>query len=355
MFSLSGSLALISLTGSALAATATYAVQMDHDFFAGPQTGIGSWFRADADQDATNGNSWCGYKYSNSDPIIAVSLRRMGGATYNSDPEKWRHITKKYCGLEAKVTDPQTGKSKLMYIGDGFDEKWVKSPSSIDIMIDAFADIHHHPGNNKNDVIRGVKWELTGRINEQWAAPGADWSVKKMDTGSDPSPDSDSGEYKPAPMTFITSKKPASPTPAPSHEYSPGSDNQKAPMGHPPAKQSNSPPAPTHVPSDEYNPGSDAPKAPMGHPHAKPSNAPPVPTHVPSESTPDQYSGKPSPTPTSGAPPTNAGKDTEGAHDNGSNDANEDTSKDSETPGGSYNPGRENSWPYCKDKAGSKQ
>lgn len=50
----------------------------------------------------------------------------MGGATYNSDQNAWRDDTRKHCGLEAKVTDPKTGKSKLMYIGDAFDDEWVK-------------------------------------------------------------------------------------------------------------------------------------------------------------------------------------------------------------------------------------
>lgn len=50
----------------------------------------------------------------------------MGGATYNSNPDAWRQQTRKYCGLEAKVTDPTTGKSQLMYIGDSFDDAWVR-------------------------------------------------------------------------------------------------------------------------------------------------------------------------------------------------------------------------------------
>lgn len=50
----------------------------------------------------------------------------MGGATYNSDPVAWKQQTQKYCGLEAKVTDPSTGKTMLLYIGDAFDDNWVK-------------------------------------------------------------------------------------------------------------------------------------------------------------------------------------------------------------------------------------
>jgi hypothetical protein len=49
----------------------------------------------------------------------------MGGHTYNSDPVAWKKETQKYCGLEAKVTDPSTGKTMLMYIGDSFDDRFV--------------------------------------------------------------------------------------------------------------------------------------------------------------------------------------------------------------------------------------
>lgn len=58
--------------------------------------------------------------------MISQSLKAMGGATYSSNPDAWRQQTRKYCGLEAKVTDPTTGKSQLMYIGDSFDDKWVR-------------------------------------------------------------------------------------------------------------------------------------------------------------------------------------------------------------------------------------
>lgn len=37
----------------------------------GLQSGVGSWYRASAGADSTNGKSWCGYEYYNSDPIFA--------------------------------------------------------------------------------------------------------------------------------------------------------------------------------------------------------------------------------------------------------------------------------------------
>lgn len=58
--------------------------------------------------------------------VLFKSLKAMGGATYNSNPTAWKQQTQKHCGLEARVTDPSTGKSMLMYIGDSFDDAWVK-------------------------------------------------------------------------------------------------------------------------------------------------------------------------------------------------------------------------------------
>ena len=58
--------------------------------------------------------------------MLNQSLKAMGGHTYNSDPVAWKKETQKFCGLEAKVTDPSTGKTSLLYIGDAFDDNWVK-------------------------------------------------------------------------------------------------------------------------------------------------------------------------------------------------------------------------------------
>lgn len=49
-----------------------YPVTVPSGFFAGPQSGIGSWYRANAASDSTSGRSWCGYDYYNSDPLFAV-------------------------------------------------------------------------------------------------------------------------------------------------------------------------------------------------------------------------------------------------------------------------------------------
>lgn len=66
----------VSITLAAVAAQAAasvYPVSVPQGFFPGSNNGvIGSWYRASAGQDATNGQSWCGYAYKDSDPIFAV-------------------------------------------------------------------------------------------------------------------------------------------------------------------------------------------------------------------------------------------------------------------------------------------
>jgi len=76
-----------------------------------------------------------------------------------------------YCGLEALVTTPD-GQTKLMVIGDGFDDAWVLTPGSIDIMHNAFTSLFGKYTNNKNDVIKGVSWVLTGTRNDKYKFRG---------------------------------------------------------------------------------------------------------------------------------------------------------------------------------------
>lgn len=42
-----------------------------------------------------------------------------------------------FCGLEAEVYSPRTGKTVTLYIADAFDDKWVRTLSSIDVMYDS--------------------------------------------------------------------------------------------------------------------------------------------------------------------------------------------------------------------------
>ena len=51
-------------------------------------------------------------------------------------------------------------------------------------MIAAFAAIHGNPNGDKNIVIKGVKWELTGKVNTLYAAPGASWPATSGGSGS---------------------------------------------------------------------------------------------------------------------------------------------------------------------------
>ena len=65
-------------------------------------------------------------------------------------------------------------------------------------MVDAFSNIHSNPNGNKNEVIKGVEWHLTGRVNTKYAADGASWPTKagaaptptatKMQTSASPKP-----------------------------------------------------------------------------------------------------------------------------------------------------------------------
>ena len=76
-------------TLSILAATSVadiYQVNLPEWSLNGPQSAIGSWYRASAGADSTNGKSWCAYQYFNSDPIFApVSMSSGFSAAYRSE------------------------------------------------------------------------------------------------------------------------------------------------------------------------------------------------------------------------------------------------------------------------------
>lgn len=103
--------------------------------FRGKNKGLGSFFAASKHTDATNGRSWCGFPYKDYSNGFAPDLSVMtqgtnavyGGRNYESSGRE-------YCGLEARVTNLDNGVSRLMYIVDAFDPKWVRTPGSIDIM-----------------------------------------------------------------------------------------------------------------------------------------------------------------------------------------------------------------------------
>ncbi|EME81208.1 uncharacterized protein MYCFIDRAFT_85485 [Pseudocercospora fijiensis CIRAD86] len=138
--------------------------QVDPNFFPGVQTGLGSWFRAHNTQDHTNGHSWCNYPYTDDDPIFALCLSAMGGATFYTNETKWSESMAKYCSLEAKVTDPSTGKSMLLYIGDSFEDAYCQV---------RFKQLHGDPHDDKHNDINNVQWKLTGNKNARYSAPKA--------------------------------------------------------------------------------------------------------------------------------------------------------------------------------------
>ncbi|KAL8718963.1 MAG: hypothetical protein Q9181_008128 [Wetmoreana brouardii] len=151
------------------ALAATVAAVAPPPKFNGAQSGIGSWFQTNAASSSTNGHSWCGYPYSDDQPLFAPSLALMGGATSGS---AWDQQRREYCGREAKVTNPATGASKLLYIGDSFAQP--RSDGAIDIVIGAFIDLYgSDPNGNHNLVMNPVTWQLTGNVNNAYTADGA--------------------------------------------------------------------------------------------------------------------------------------------------------------------------------------
>lgn len=141
--------------------------------FRGQNVGIGSWFRAKHANDYTNGNSWCGYPYSDKTPGFAPDIMVMTKGTNAVWPSpNWKPSVAEYCGLEARVYNPDTGVSMLLYITDAFDHKWVKTPGSIDIMVEAFQKLTNYNPLDKNRVIKNVQWEFTGRRNPKYSIGG---------------------------------------------------------------------------------------------------------------------------------------------------------------------------------------
>ncbi|GAA6060472.1 hypothetical protein JCM10212_007103 [Sporobolomyces blumeae] len=136
--------------------------------FLGLNTGaIASWYHASSSQDSTNGHSWCYFPYNDNTPGFAISLKTML-ANYGGDAMAAR---KAYCGLEAVVTTPD-GTSSTLVVADAFDDTWVRTPTSIDVMYNAFTKLFGSQTSNKNDVIQGVTWEFTGNRNSQYVFNG---------------------------------------------------------------------------------------------------------------------------------------------------------------------------------------
>lgn len=131
------------------------------------ETAIGSWYDADSSQDSTNGHSWCGFPYTNETPGFAPSLATMVAAA-GGDAVLARET---FCGLEAVVTTP-SGESLTLVLADAFDDAWLITPSSIDIMHGAFTSLYGSATTDKDIVIKGVVWTLTGARNTKYKYNG---------------------------------------------------------------------------------------------------------------------------------------------------------------------------------------
>ncbi|BGP32582.1 hypothetical protein JCM10296v2_004363 [Rhodotorula toruloides] len=129
-----------------------------------------SWFRTNNSADATNGHSWCGSVYRDDVPGFAPSLKTML-ANFNGSYEA---AATAYCGLEAVITTP-AGRNATLYIVDAFDDTWVRTPSSLDVVVGSFPLLFGFNTTNKLDVVQGAEWYLTGRRNARYAfkGPGA--------------------------------------------------------------------------------------------------------------------------------------------------------------------------------------
>ncbi|GAA5862926.1 hypothetical protein JCM8547_003623 [Rhodosporidiobolus lusitaniae] len=133
--------------------------------FAGTnENAILSWYNTNSGQDSTNGNSWCYFPYSNTVPGFAPSLKTMLN-NFGGDAMAAR---KAYCGLEAEITTAD-GKTVTLYVADAFDDTWVRTPASLDIIHGAFNELWGSSTDNKNDVFTGASWKFTGRRDSRWA------------------------------------------------------------------------------------------------------------------------------------------------------------------------------------------
>lgn len=128
---------------------------------------IASWYHANSGQDSTNGHSWCYFPYNDDTPGFAISLKTML-ANFGGDAMAAR---KAYCGLEAVVTNPD-GTELTLYVADAFDDTWVLTPTSIDVMYNSFIKLFGSSTSNKNDVIKNASWKFTGNRNERYAFNG---------------------------------------------------------------------------------------------------------------------------------------------------------------------------------------
>lgn len=82
-------------------------------------------------------------------------------------------------------------------------------------MLGAYTTLAGNPNGNKDTVVEGVQWELTGNQNTDWMAPGASAATNGADgSNSSGSASSSSSPSQPSgggssPTTFVTATKTA--------------------------------------------------------------------------------------------------------------------------------------------------
>ncbi|GAA5952701.1 hypothetical protein JCM8115_002325 [Rhodotorula mucilaginosa] len=151
-----------------LASTSDNNVLASVSAFKGVNTGaIASWFHTNSGSDSTNGHSWCYTPYNDNTPGMAISYKTMVNAAGGDEMA----ARKMFCGLEAEVTTPE-GRTATLYVADAFDDTWVLTPTSIDVVYNAFAQLFGRTTDNKNDVVQNVSWKFTGNRNSRYAFNG---------------------------------------------------------------------------------------------------------------------------------------------------------------------------------------
>ncbi|KPV75084.1 uncharacterized protein RHOBADRAFT_44600 [Rhodotorula graminis WP1] len=137
--------------------------------FLGNNTGgIASWYHTDSSKDSTNGRSWCEFPYDDSVPGFAPSLKTM----LSSFAGHAQAAKTGFCGLWADVYSPKTGTTTKLMIADAFDDAWVLTPASIDVIYDSFADLFGSTTDDKKDVVKDVSWTLTGERDDRFTYKG---------------------------------------------------------------------------------------------------------------------------------------------------------------------------------------
>lgn len=64
---------------------------------------------------------------------------------------------------------------------DAFDDTWVRTPTSIDVVFNAFGRLLGYTTEDKNTVIQNVSWRFTGNRNNRCALSLSDPEVMQAD------------------------------------------------------------------------------------------------------------------------------------------------------------------------------